>query len=128
MSIVRTDPLADALAVEQILGNLVSNGLRHTPPGESVEIKVVRVEGQIVFSVTDKGEGIPPLHLPRLFERFHRVDRARSRGSGGAGLGLAIVKTLVQALGGVVEVTSELGKGSAFTCRFPANHSGITGT
>ncbi|MBN9690686.1 MAG: ATP-binding protein [Verrucomicrobia bacterium] len=109
----------DALAVEQILGNLLSNALRHTPRGESVELEVGEEGDQLVFRVSDTGEGIPSAHLPRLFERFHRVDQARSRSAGGAGLGLAIVRTLVQALDGQIEVTSELGKGSTFTCRFP---------
>jgi signal transduction histidine kinase len=110
---------ADALAIEQVLGNLVSNALRHTPAGESVTLTATAETDAIVFRVTDTGEGIPPAHLPRLFERFHRVDKARSRAAGGAGLGLAIVRTLVEAHGGRVEVTSELGKGTTFTCRFP---------
>jgi len=110
---------ADALALEQILGNLVSNALRHTPAGESVALTVEKADGVLVFRVTDTGEGIPPAHLPRLFDRFHRVDKARSRTAGGAGLGLAIVKTLVEAHGGQIGVTSELGKGSTFSCRFP---------
>jgi signal transduction histidine kinase len=110
---------SDVLSMEQVLGNLISNAIRHTPAGESVELRAVREADEILFSVSDTGEGIPPLHLPRLFERFHRVDRARSRSSGGAGLGLAIVRSLVTALGGSVEVRSHLGKGSTFTCRFP---------
>lgn len=116
------DPLpwsADALAVEQVLSNLVSNALRHTPAGDSVELRVARVSDEILFHVTDTGEGIPPAHLPLLFDRFHRVDKARSRANGGAGLGLAIVKTLVAAHGGTVSVQSTLGQGTTFTCRFP---------
>lgn len=111
---------ADALAIEQILGNLVTNALRHTPAGDSVALSVAREAGEIVFQVKDTGEGIPPAHLPLLFNRFHRVDKTRSRAGGGAGLGLAIVKTLVTAHGGSVSVTSTLGQGSTFTCRFPA--------
>jgi signal transduction histidine kinase len=117
---------ADAVAVGQILGNLVSNALRHTPPGESVALTVARESHAIVFQVTDTGEGIPPAHLPRIFERFHRVDKARSRAGAGAGLGLAIVKSFVEAHGGTVAVTSEVGKGSTFTCRFPVTVSGAT--
>ncbi len=110
---------ADATAIEQILGNLVSNALRHTPAGDSVTLSAEQVNGAIGLSVADTGEGIPPTHLPQLFNRFHRVDKARSRSAGGAGLGLAIVKTLVEAHGGSVAVESQLGKGSRFTCRFP---------
>jgi signal transduction histidine kinase len=112
--------LADVLAIEQILGNLVDNALRHTPKGDRVVLKVARESDEIFFQVQDTGEGIPPAHLPLLFNRFHRVDKARSRSSGGAGLGLAIVKTLVTAHGGRVSVSSEVGRGSIFTCRFPA--------
>ncbi len=111
---------ADAMAIEQVLGNLVSNALRHTPGGDSVTLSVAKSAADIVFRVADTGEGIPPSHLPQLFDRFHRVDKARSRSVGGAGLGLAIVKTLVEAHGGAVGVVSELGKGSRFECRFPA--------
>jgi signal transduction histidine kinase len=110
---------ADATAVEQVLGNLVANAIRHTPAGESVRLSATAEANAVVFRVTDSGEGIPPVHLPRLFDRFHRVDKARSRPAGGAGLGLAIVKTLVEAHGGTVAVVSTLGKGSEFTCRFP---------
>jgi two-component system sensor histidine kinase BaeS len=110
---------ADVLAIEQILRNLISNALRHTPSGESVTITAAREAGIVVFRVSDTGEGIPPTHLPMLFQRFHRVDNARARAAGGAGLGLSIVKTLVEAQGGTVTVESRLGKGSTFTCRFP---------
>lgn len=112
---------ADAVAIEQILGNLVSNALRHTPAGDSVALSVEKKDDAIVFEITDTGEGIPPAHLPLLFARFHRVDKARSRSAGGAGLGLAIVKTLVEAHGGSVTVESHLGRGSRFTCRFPTS-------
>ena len=112
---------ADAVAIEQILGNLVSNALRHTPAGDSVALSVEKKDDAIVFEITDTGEGIPPAHLPLLFARFHRVDKARSRSAGGAGLGLAIVKTLVGAHGGSVTVESHLGRGSRFTCRFPTS-------
>lgn len=111
---------ADALAIEQALGNLVGNALRHTPAGENVTLRTARELDEVVFQVIDTGEGIPPPHLPLIFERFHRVDKARSRSTGGAGLGLAIVKTFVEAHGGKITVQSELGRGSVFTCRFPA--------
>jgi signal transduction histidine kinase len=105
--------------MEQVLGNLVANAIRHTPPGERVLVRAVRDDGGIHLEVSDTGEGIPPAHLPRLFSRFHRVDKARTRSAGGAGLGLSIVKALVEAHGGQVRVHSELGQGSTFTCTFP---------
>lgn len=110
---------ADVFALEQVLGNLVSNALRHTPQGDRVTLTAERADSTIILSVTDTGEGIPPTHLPRIFDRFHRVDKNRGRAGGGAGLGLAIVRTLVEAHGGAVTAESELGKGSIFTCRFP---------
>jgi signal transduction histidine kinase len=110
--------VADSLAVEQILGNLVSNALRHTPPGERVTLALEEAPGRVIFLVEDAGEGIPAAHLPLIFERFHRIDKARSRRVGGAGLGLAIVKALVEAHGGSITVESTLGKGSVFRCEF----------
>lgn len=110
---------ADATAMEQVLGNLVVNAIRHTPAGERVTIRAVRDHAGTHLEVSDTGEGIPPAHLPRLFSRFHRVDKARHRSAGGAGLGLSIVKALVEAHGGQVRVRSELGRGSTFTCTFP---------
>ncbi len=110
---------ADAPAIEQILGNLISNALRHTPAGESVALSVAASGGGVVFKVADTGEGIPPAHLPRLFDRFHRVEKSRSRAGGGAGLGLAIVKTLAEAHGGTITAERELGKGSTFTLMLP---------
>ncbi len=112
---------ADPVAMEQVLTNLVSNALRHTPAGEVVTLKVSQQKASISFSVVDTGEGIPAIHLPKLFDRFHRVDKARGRHSGGAGLGLAIVKTLVEAHGGKVSVASTVGHGSTFTCILPSD-------
>ena len=112
---------ADAVAIEQILGNLVTNALRHTPAGGSVALGVEKKSDATVFEIADTGEGIPSAHLPLLFARFHRVDKARTRSAGGAGLGLAIVKTLVEAHGGSVAVESQLNCGARFTCRFPTS-------
>jgi signal transduction histidine kinase len=110
---------ADSVAIEQVLSNLVANALRHTPAQETVELDLTATSGEIVFTVRDTGEGIPAAHLLLIFERFHRVDKARSRHAGGAGLGLALVKTLVEAHRGSIGVQSELGKGTTFTVRFP---------
>jgi two-component system, OmpR family, sensor histidine kinase BaeS len=91
----------------------------HTGAGGSVSISS-RQEGDNIFiTVTDSGEGIPPEHLPFIFERFYRVDKSRTRATGGSGLGLTIAKRLVEAHGGTITVTSEPGKGSAFTFSLP---------
>lgn len=115
---VRTDP--DALA--QVLFNLVDNAVKYTPKGE-ITVKAEKIEAgdysQVVISVTDTGVGIPTEHLPRIFERFYRVDKARSRQIGGFGLGLSIAKHIAESLGGKITVQSELGKGSTFSIWLP---------
>jgi two-component system phosphate regulon sensor histidine kinase PhoR len=110
---------ADARAVEQVLVNLVDNALKYTPEGGTVTIRATRDGDAAVLSVADTGNGIERHHLPRIFERFYRVDPGRSRDQGGTGLGLAIVKHLVQAQGGDVGVESGSG-GSRFWVRLPA--------
>lgn len=102
----------------QMLTNLVDNAIKFNREGGSVTIAHVR-DGSDRISVTDTGEGIPSQHLDRLFERFYRVDRARSRDLGGTGLGLAIVKHLAKAHGGEVSVTSRIGQGTQFTIELP---------
>ena len=109
----------DAIALEQLVFNLAENALRYTPPGEGATVRVTTAGVEVVVEVEDHGSGISAEHLPHLFERFYRVDKARSRDFGGAGLGLSIVKTLVEAHGGRVEVRSEVGQGSTFTVRLP---------
>jgi len=111
--------LADAMAVEQVLGNLIGNAFRHTPAHESVVLKVTDASSSVCLTVEDTGEGIPANHLPLVFRRFHRVDKARTRARGGAGLGLAIVEMLVKAHGGEVSIESRIGKGTAVRCVFP---------
>src|SRR5882724_13268934 len=130
---------ADARRLEQMLTNLVENAIKFTRPNGRVTIRFEsgardeakhereletraresETSGRDQIIVEDSGEGIPAQHLERLFERFYRVDRARSRDMGGTGLGLAIVKHLARAHGGEVTVTSELGKGSTFTIELP---------
>lgn len=109
----------DAVALEQLVFNLAENALRYTPPGEGATVRVIRADAEIIVEVEDHGSGISVEHLPHLFERFYRVDKARSREFGGAGLGLSIVKTLVEAHAGRVEARSEVGMGSTFTVRLP---------
>lgn len=103
------------------MGNLVSNAVRYTPEGCKIDVKWVSLpEGGAEFSVTDGGIGIPAEHIPRLTERFYRVDGSRSRDTGGTGLGLSIVKHVVQRHGGELRVNSEPGKGSMFTLTVPS--------
>lgn len=113
--------IADASKVEQVLRNLVSNAIKFIPKGKTVQIRWGRDEkGMIVLRVIDDGPGIPEEHLDRLFERFYRVDKGRTRGAGGTGLGLAIVKHILQSHGGSVAVQSKAGQGCEFICTFPA--------
>ncbi len=105
--------------LQSAFGNLIYNAVRHTPPGTEVRIKWHRVRNGVQLSVGDNGQGIEEGHIPRLTERFYRVDRARSRETGGTGLGLAIVKQIVHRYEGRLGITSQPGAGSTFTCRFP---------
>jgi two-component system phosphate regulon sensor histidine kinase PhoR len=111
--------LADPVRLEQMLTNLIENAIKFNREGGSVVVKFDSTEDRIRIMVEDTGEGIPAQHLERLFERFYRVDRARSRDMGGTGLGLAIVKHLARAHGGEVGVESKLGEGSVFSIELP---------
>jgi two-component system phosphate regulon sensor histidine kinase PhoR len=103
------------------LSNLISNAVRYTPPGGEIHVSVRPLsDGRAEFTVSDTGQGIAPEHIPRLTERFYRVDRSRSRDTGGTGLGLAIVKHVAQRHGAELQIESTLGKGSTFTIVFPA--------
>jgi two-component system phosphate regulon sensor histidine kinase PhoR len=110
---------ADPEAVHQVFSNLISNAVKYCPPGTPIVIGANELEDGIEFFVRDSGPGIASEHLPRLFQRFYRVDKARSRESGGTGLGLAIVKHIVLAHGGSVRVESELNHGSTFFFTLP---------
>jgi two-component system phosphate regulon sensor histidine kinase PhoR len=110
---------ADRRRLEQILINLVDNAIKFNHPGGAVTVLAIDSEGSQTIKVGDTGPGIPPDHLPRVFERFYRVDKARSREAGGTGLGLAIVKHLALAHGGEAYVTSEVGAGSEFSIKLP---------
>lgn len=105
--------------LEQAVVNLLDNAIKHSPSGGRVVLRAAENDSRIVVEVEDFGSGIPQDHLDRIFERFYRVDKARSRRAGGTGLGLAIVKHIVQSHEGTVEVTSTEGKGSCFTIRIP---------
>jgi len=110
---------ADPEALRQILGNLFDNAIRYTPEGGSISCWSLAEEGGTTVGVSDTGAGIPGEHLPRIFERFYRVDPARSREAGGTGLGLAIVKHLVEGHGGRVRAESELGRGTTIRLWLP---------
>lgn len=110
---------ADRRRLEQILINLVDNAIKFNHPGGAVTVIAVDSDGRQTIKVSDTGPGIPPDHLPRVFERFYRVDKARSREAGGTGLGLAIVKHLALAHGGEAYVASEVGAGSEFSIKLP---------
>ena len=120
----------DALTVSGVetevmsaLGNLVTNAVRYTPEGGEIHARWALVGDSAVFSVTDTGFGVPAADIPRLTERFYRVDRSRSRDTGGTGLGLAIVKHVLQRHDAVLDVKSEEGRGSTFSVRFPAQRT-----
>jgi len=102
-----------------LLSNLIDNALRYTPAKGTVCVRLDATESRAVLQVADTGEGIPAAELPRLFERFYRVDKARARQTGGTGLGLAIVRHVAEAHGGTVRVDSELSRGSTFTVTLP---------
>lgn len=110
---------AEKLRLDQIVMNLIENAIKYTDKG-CIEINVYQDNGDGVLEVSDSGVGIPVDAIPHLFERFYRVDKARSRETGGTGLGLAIVKKLVDLQGGSINVVSELGVGTTFTVRLPA--------
>jgi two-component system phosphate regulon sensor histidine kinase PhoR len=118
-------PLSDRMAAT-IVRNLVENAVKYTPPGGHVAVNARAGEdGSAVLEVEDDGPGIPAEHLPRIFERFYRVDKARSREMGGTGLGLSIVKHLAEGMGAAVSVASEPGRGTRFTVRIPSRPTSI---
>jgi signal transduction histidine kinase len=109
----------DEARLEQVLANLLRNGIHHTPPGGIVAVVAREEPETVVVEVRDTGEGIAPEDLPHIWQRFYRGENAQSRDGGGAGLGLALVKELVEAMGGTVAVESTVGQGSCFTVRLP---------
>ncbi len=114
----------DPERIGQVLRNLLSNAIAYTPEGGNVSVTLTEEGEQLQVSVTDTGPGIPPEALPYVFERFYRVDKSRTRATGGAGLGLTIAKRLVELHGGAIEVQSEPGKGSCFTFTVPREAPG----
>jgi signal transduction histidine kinase len=109
----------DAHRIKQVLCNLIENAIAHTGKGGKITVTTQKNNNMVSISVADTGEGIPPKDLPLIFERFYRVDKSRTRTTGGSGLGLTIAKRLVEAHGGTIEAKSEVGKGSSFTFTLP---------
>jgi len=115
----------DADRLKQLLLNLVDNALRYTPAGGSVTLDLLHGDHTATIRVRDTGPGIPPKHLPHIFERFYRIDSARTRQSGGTGLGLAISHEIVQAHGGQISVESTMGEGTTFTVQLPSPNPAV---
>jgi two-component system phosphate regulon sensor histidine kinase PhoR len=112
--------MGQRLRLEHALLNLLRNAIKFNRPGGEVRLETAMAGDKVQITVRDTGIGIPSADLPRIFERSYCVDRARSRETAGTGLGLAIVKHAIEKMHGVVTVESQLGKGAAFTLRFPA--------
>jgi two-component system phosphate regulon sensor histidine kinase PhoR len=110
---------ADSQKIHQVITNLLHNAICYTPEKGNIFIEAKAVEKGTQVSVSDNGIGIPPEDIPRIFERFYRVDKGRSRDLGGTGLGLSIVKHIVEAHGGRVGVESKPGQGSRFSIFLP---------
>jgi heavy metal sensor kinase len=111
--------VGDRLRLRQLFLNLVDNAIKYTPEGGTVTLALERRDGTAVFEVTDTGIGIPPADLDRIFDRFYRVDKARSRELGGSGLGLSIARWIAELHRGTIGVRSELQRGSVFTVTLP---------
>jgi two-component system phosphate regulon sensor histidine kinase PhoR len=113
------DIAGDRRRLAEVLQNLLDNAIQYTLPGGQIIVSAISAEEEIVLTVSDTGIGIPKADQPRIFERFYRVDVARSREAGGTGLGLAIAKHLVEVHGGRLWVDSEVGQGSQFHFSVP---------
>jgi signal transduction histidine kinase len=113
--------IGSRLRLEQAILNLMANAIKFNKPGGEVRVSAkLNGDHQVAVVISDTGVGIPSQDLPRIFERFYRIDKARSRQVGGTGLGLSIVKHVVERMNGAIEVESTLGRGSVFTLRLPA--------
>ena len=112
---------ADPKRLEQVMTNLVDNAIKYCPPESEVKIEWSQIGQEVVLKVIDNGPGIPEKYHNRLFERFYRVDKGRSRDTGGTGLGLAIVKHIMQRHAGTAVIESQVGVGTTFVCKFPAS-------
>jgi len=109
----------DKVKLRQLFINILENAVRYTPADGHISVSLVKQELNAVVSISDTGIGIPPEHLPHIFERFYRVDKARARADGGVGLGLAIAKIIAESHKGTIGAESEVGKGTTFTISLP---------
>ncbi|MGL4819642.1 MAG: ATP-binding protein, partial [Bacilli bacterium] len=109
----------DADRIEQVVTNLISNAIRHTPDGDTIVVRVIQEQQRLSFVVEDSGSGIPTEDIPFVFDRFYKADKARTRSKSGTGLGLSIARNIVQSHGGTISVTSQLGVGTSFTVTLP---------
>jgi signal transduction histidine kinase len=109
----------DKTKLRQLFINILENAIRYTPNDGNISVSLVKKEENALVAISDTGIGIPPEHLPHIFERFYRVDKARSRAEGGVGLGLAIAKYIAESHGGKIELESQVGKGTTFTITIP---------
>ena len=109
----------DKVKLRQLFINILENAVRYTPADGNIAVSLVQKDANAVVSIADTGIGIPPEHLPHIFERFYRVDKARARADGGVGLGLAIAKIIAESHKGTIAVASEVGKGTTFTISIP---------
>jgi signal transduction histidine kinase len=114
----------DPFRLEQAIENLVTNALRYTPDGGSIELRARQTASSVAIEVRDSGAGIPPEHLPFIFDRFYKAAAADGLASPGSGLGLSIVKAIVTRHGGRVSAASEVGRGTTITLELPARHAG----
>lgn len=129
VTLTAVDPvwvLGDSDRLKQLVLNLMTNAIKYTPRGGHVSFSLAHSENSAVIEVSDSGIGIPPEDIPFIFDRFYRVDKARSRGLGGTGLGLSIVKWIAQVHGGDVSVTSDVGEGSTFIVTLPAMETAVS--
>jgi signal transduction histidine kinase len=110
---------ADRSRLYTALSNLLDNAINYDKPGGEIRVSAELLNGALSVAVVDTGYGIPSDELPRIFERFYRIDKARTRDSGGTGLGLSIVKHAIESQGGTIGVSSRIGSGSTFTIRLP---------